>query len=70
MRRHRDTCAARSLSAMGDVHRDFHAEAKINRLRCFPFHLDLLRSFAVEAGPDGPAGSSSRSEAAADSGSS
>jgi hypothetical protein len=55
---------------MGDVHRDFHAEAKINRLRSFPFHLDLLGSFAVEAGPDGPAGPSSRSEAAADSGSS
>jgi hypothetical protein len=27
---------------MGDVHRDFHAEAKVNRLRSFPFHLELL----------------------------
>jgi hypothetical protein len=40
---------------MGDIHRDFHAEAKVNRLGSFPFHVELLRSFAVKAGPGGPA---------------
>jgi hypothetical protein len=47
MSRGRGTGAARLLSTMGDVHRDFHAEAKVSRLRSFPFHLELLRSFAV-----------------------
>jgi hypothetical protein len=41
---------------MGDVHRDFHAEAKVNRLWSFPFHDELLRSVALKAGPNGPAG--------------
>jgi hypothetical protein len=44
---------------MGDVHRDFHAEAKIDRLRGFPLHDEVLRSFAVIAGPGGPATPSS-----------
>ena len=26
--------------ALRDVHRDFHAEPEINRLRSFPFHVD------------------------------
>src|SRR6185437_14365702 len=30
-------------STMSDIHRDFHAEAKVNRLRSFPFHVELLR---------------------------
>jgi hypothetical protein len=25
-------------SALGNVHRDFHAEPEISGLRCFPFH--------------------------------
>jgi hypothetical protein len=31
-----------SASALGDVHRDFHAEPEISRLRSFPFHMLLL----------------------------
>jgi hypothetical protein len=27
---------------MGDVHRDFHAESKVDRLRSFPLHDELL----------------------------
>src|SRR5215469_17284076 len=57
-----DTCAATathappaSRSAMGDVHRDFHAEAKVNRLRSFPLHDELPGSFTLPTGPDGPA---------------
>jgi hypothetical protein len=35
----------RVTSAIGDVHRDFHAEPEINRLRSFPLH-----DFAPSAG--------------------
>jgi hypothetical protein len=29
---------AQQTSAVGNVHRDFHAEPEINGLRSFPFH--------------------------------
>src|SRR5579863_5535422 len=31
-----------SRSAMGDIHRDFHAKAEVNRQRSFPLHDELL----------------------------
>ena len=44
LRRHRPPQPARLLtpyaSALGDVHRDFHTEPEISRLRSFPFHKD------------------------------
>jgi hypothetical protein len=48
---------------MGDIHRDFHAKAKVNRLRSFPFHDQLLVVYR-EAGPNGPAPPSSPTRAA------
>src|SRR5580704_5463443 len=44
---HKKVGAARSgagehprYSAIGHIHRDFHAEPQFNSLRCFPFHLE------------------------------
>ena len=46
----RPACAgyASLISAIGNVHRDFHAEPEISRLRCFPFHTLLLQSISTD----------------------
>src|SRR5690348_5904110 len=45
-----------SRSAMGDVHRDFHAEAKVDRLRNFPLHDGLLWWFGMTSRAGRPGG--------------
>ena len=42
-------------SAIGDVHRDFHAEAEVDRLRSFPAHESAPYVVYREVGPHGPA---------------
>jgi hypothetical protein len=46
---HSTWTATGAASAIGDVHRDFHAKAEINRLRSYPFHDES--SFDVSAAP-------------------
>ena len=64
----RQPAASPRVSAIRDVHRDFHAEAEINGLWGFPFHSQFLRGLDDWRGQLAATGISSRPDPRGESG--